>query len=150
MVVCATMVVFLLVTAYFTPRGVQRALALFLITYCLVGSFTEVGFTNVNPYLLELTPAASLLVSSAAGKGADVRVAPDDICRRPRPGRGIVNPTERAKNPTILPVVITRARRCPGGRTARGASMAITISSSRNTISTVTGTSATCQHVLPR
>ena len=62
--ICAAMLVFLLVSAYFQPRGVQRALALFLITYCLVGSFTEVGITNVTPYLLELVLAASLLVPS--------------------------------------------------------------------------------------
>ena len=55
---------FLLVAAYFQPRGVQRALALFLVTYCLVASFTEVGFTDVSPYLLDLSVAASLLVSS--------------------------------------------------------------------------------------
>lgn len=67
-VVCGTMLVFLLVTAYFQPRGATRALALFLITYCLVGSFTEVGFTNANPYLLELTLAASLLVPSVTGR----------------------------------------------------------------------------------
>jgi len=67
-VICATMLVFLLVTAYFQPRGARRALALFLITYCLVGSFTEVGFTNATPYLLELTLAASLLVPSVTGR----------------------------------------------------------------------------------
>jgi hypothetical protein len=61
-VVCAMIVLFLLVTAYFQPRGVRRALALFLITYCLVASFTEDGFTDVSPYLLDLTLAASLLV----------------------------------------------------------------------------------------
>ena len=61
-VVCCTVIlVFLLVVAYFQPRGVRRALALFLITYCLVASFTEVGFTGASPYLLELTLAASLL-----------------------------------------------------------------------------------------
>jgi hypothetical protein len=69
-VVCAALVVFLLVAAYFQPRGVQRALALFLITYCLVASFTEVGFTNANAYLLELTLAASLLVSSGVRRGS--------------------------------------------------------------------------------
>ena len=57
--------VFLLVTAYFQPRGVQRALALFLVTYCVVASFTEVGFTDVSPYLLDLFVAASLLVPSS-------------------------------------------------------------------------------------
>jgi O-Antigen ligase len=61
-VLCAVILLFLLVTAYFQPRGTQRALALFLITYCLIASFTEVGFTDVSPYLLELTLAASLLV----------------------------------------------------------------------------------------
>jgi len=64
--VCATILVFLLVTAYFQPRGVQRALALFLITYCLIASFTEDGFTDATPYLLELTLAASLLVPTAS------------------------------------------------------------------------------------
>jgi O-Antigen ligase len=58
---CAIMLLFLLVTAYFQPRSAQRALALFLITYCLLASFTEVGFTDVSPYLLELTLAASLI-----------------------------------------------------------------------------------------
>jgi hypothetical protein len=53
---------FLLVTAYFQPRGVRRALALFLVTYCLVASFTEVGFTDASPYLLDLVVAASLFV----------------------------------------------------------------------------------------
>ena len=66
MVICAVILVFLLVTAYFQPRGLQRALALFLVTYCLIASFTEVGFTDVSVYLLDLTVAASLLVSSSA------------------------------------------------------------------------------------
>jgi hypothetical protein len=68
-VICATILVFLLVTAYFQPRGVRRALALFLVTYCLLASFTEVGFTDVSPYLLELTLAASLMVPSAVDRG---------------------------------------------------------------------------------
>jgi O-Antigen ligase len=64
-VVCAVMLLFLLTLAYFQPRGVQRALALFLVVYCLIASFTEVGFTDASPYLLELTLAASLLASPA-------------------------------------------------------------------------------------
>ena len=64
---CAMMLLFLLVTAYFTPRGVQRALALFLVIYCLVASFTEVGFTDASMYLLELALAASLLMPAIAG-----------------------------------------------------------------------------------
>ena len=69
-VLCATILLFLLVAAWFQPRGVQRALALFLVAYCLVASFTEVGFTDVSPYLLDLTVAASLLMpSSSATEG---------------------------------------------------------------------------------
>jgi O-antigen ligase len=60
-VVCAVMLAWLLVTAFFQPRGVQRALALFLLTYCMLASYTEVGFTDVSTYLLHLTVAASLL-----------------------------------------------------------------------------------------
>jgi len=67
-VVCAVILLFLLVTAYFQPRGTQRALALFLVVYCLVASFTEVGFTDASMYLLELFLAASLLVPPAASR----------------------------------------------------------------------------------
>ena len=68
-VICAMILIFLLVTAYFQPRGVRRALALFLVTYALVASFTEDGFTEVSPYLLDLTLAASLLVPSLESSG---------------------------------------------------------------------------------
>jgi len=64
--VCAAILLFLLVTAYFQPSGVERALALFLVTYCLVASFTEDGFTDATTYLLELMLAASMLSASAA------------------------------------------------------------------------------------
>jgi hypothetical protein len=66
--VCAAMVLFLLVVAYFQPRGTRRALALFLVTYCLIASFTEDAFTDATPYLLEMTLAASLLVPYAASR----------------------------------------------------------------------------------
>ena len=61
-VVCATMLAFLFVTAFFQPRGVRRAIALFLVTYCTLASFTEVSFTDASTYLLHLAVAASLLV----------------------------------------------------------------------------------------
>lgn len=61
-IICAVMVLFLLVAAFFQPSGTRRALALFLITYCLVASFTQVAFAEPTTYLLELTLAASLLV----------------------------------------------------------------------------------------
>ena len=66
-VICVIILIFLLVTAYFQPRGVRRALALFLIAYCLVASFTEDGFTDVSPYLLDIILAASLLVPPLEG-----------------------------------------------------------------------------------
>lgn len=66
--VCVAMLLFLLVLAFFRPRGVQRALALFLVTYCMIASITEVGFTDATSYLLELTLAASLLVPPLAAR----------------------------------------------------------------------------------
>jgi hypothetical protein len=64
-VVCASILLWLIVTAFFQPRSVQRALALFLLTYCTVASFTEDAFSDVSTYLLHLTVAASLLVPLA-------------------------------------------------------------------------------------
>jgi hypothetical protein len=54
------------IIAFMRPRGPQKAIALFLITYCLVASFTEVGLGDASPYLLDLTVAASLLVAPPA------------------------------------------------------------------------------------
>ncbi len=65
-IVCAAMILFLLVTAFFQPSSTRRALALFLVTYCLIASFTQVGFANPTTYLLELTLAASLMVPPIA------------------------------------------------------------------------------------
>jgi hypothetical protein len=67
-VLSAGLVLFLLVSAAFRPRGPERALALFLIAYCLVASFTETGLSDASPYLLELSLAASLLVRPASGR----------------------------------------------------------------------------------
>jgi hypothetical protein len=62
-VVCASILVWLFVTAFFQPSGVRRALALFILTYCTIASFTEDSFTDVSTYLLHLTVAASLLAA---------------------------------------------------------------------------------------
>jgi hypothetical protein len=67
-VVSAAALLFVLVNAYFQPRGVKRSLALFLATYCLVASFTETGFSDASTYLLALTLAASLLVTSGVSR----------------------------------------------------------------------------------
>ena len=66
--ICAAMLLFVLVAAYFQPRSPQRALALFLVAYLLVRSFTETGLTVASANLLDLTLAASLVVSSAVAR----------------------------------------------------------------------------------
>jgi hypothetical protein len=55
------MVIFLLVAAFFQAPGMRRAVILFLVTYCLVASFTEDAFEAPSAYLLHLVIAASLL-----------------------------------------------------------------------------------------
>jgi len=70
-IVCALILLYLLVACFFQPPGLRRALALFLVTYVLVASFTEDAFTDVSLYMLHLTVAASLLV--APGVVARVR-----------------------------------------------------------------------------
>ncbi len=61
-VISAIMVLYLLVSAFFQPHGVARALGMFLVTYCLAASFTETGFSDASTYMLYLVLAASLLV----------------------------------------------------------------------------------------
>jgi len=45
------------------PRGPCLAVAIFLIVYCMVASWTEVGLGDVSPYVLDLAVAASLLAT---------------------------------------------------------------------------------------
>ena len=61
--ITAVMLLFVLVSAYFQPRGPQRAVALFLVTYLLVTSITATGLSDASIALLELTLAASLVVT---------------------------------------------------------------------------------------
>ena len=56
----------LIVTAALRPPSPQRACAVFLILYCIVASYTEVGLGDASPYLLNLAVAASLLVHRSA------------------------------------------------------------------------------------
>jgi hypothetical protein len=55
----------LVLTAVTRPRGPRRAVALFLVAYGVAASFTETGFGDASPYLLELAVAASLLARPA-------------------------------------------------------------------------------------
>jgi O-antigen ligase len=61
--IVVALVLVLFLAAVTRPAGPRRAIALFLIVYCLTASFTEVGLGDASPYLLELAVAASLLAS---------------------------------------------------------------------------------------
>ncbi len=60
--VCAVLLVYMLVAGFLQPPGLRRALALFLVAYCVVSSFTETGLSDPSLYLLDLSVAASLLM----------------------------------------------------------------------------------------
>jgi hypothetical protein len=60
-VVCALVLLVLLGAILLKTSGLARALALFLVTYVLVASFTEDAFSDVSTYFLHLTVAASLI-----------------------------------------------------------------------------------------
>jgi hypothetical protein len=60
-VVCFLILLVLFAAILFRTSGLARALALFLVTYVLVASFTEDAFSDVSTYVLHLTVAASLI-----------------------------------------------------------------------------------------
>jgi hypothetical protein len=53
----------LLGVAALRPPSLTRAIALFLIVYCVIASYTEAGLGDASPYLLNLTIAAVLLTT---------------------------------------------------------------------------------------
>ena len=53
----------MIIVALARPPSPARAGAIFLITYCLVASYTEVGLGDASPYLLHLAVAAGLLAA---------------------------------------------------------------------------------------
>lgn len=53
----------LLLIAALSPRGPRRAVALFMVTFCFISSFTETGLGEASPYLLDLAVAASVLMA---------------------------------------------------------------------------------------
>lgn len=59
----AALLLILIFLAVTHRRGIRRAAALFLVTYCLVTSITETGLGDASPYLLHLVVAASLLAA---------------------------------------------------------------------------------------
>jgi hypothetical protein len=64
----AALLLFLILLAVTHRRGIRRAVALFLVTYCLVASISETGLGDASPYLLNLVVAASLLATPAGGR----------------------------------------------------------------------------------
>ncbi len=52
----------LLIAALISPRGPGRAVALFLVVYCAVESFTQTGLGQPSTDILDLTVAMSLLM----------------------------------------------------------------------------------------
>lgn len=64
-VLLVTFLCVLLGMAVTHPRGPRRAIALFLITYCVLSSITETGLGDASAYLLDLVVAASLVVRPA-------------------------------------------------------------------------------------
>ena len=67
----AALLLLLIFLAVTHQRGIRRALALFLVAYCLVASITETGLGDASPYLLELVVAASLLAAPAGAEDDD-------------------------------------------------------------------------------
>jgi O-antigen ligase len=56
----------LILTALCRARGPTRAVALFLILYCLIAGISESGLGGASPYLLDLAVAASLMTFPSA------------------------------------------------------------------------------------
>jgi O-Antigen ligase len=62
-VVDGAVLLLLLLIALFSPRGPRRAVAIFLVVYCFIASFTETGLGEASPYLLDLAVAMSVLMT---------------------------------------------------------------------------------------
>ncbi|MFE3073072.1 O-antigen ligase domain-containing protein [Streptomyces sp. NPDC059247] len=62
-VLVASMIIVLGGVALLRPPSLPRACAIFLISYCAISSYTEVGLGDASAYLLHLTLAASLLAA---------------------------------------------------------------------------------------
>jgi len=70
-VVVSAILVLLLLAAIFRARGPTRAMALFLIVYCLIAGISESGLGGPSPYILDLALAASL-VTHPSSTGTDL------------------------------------------------------------------------------
>ncbi len=67
-VTLATILLLLLLMAATHERGPHRAVALFLVVYCLIASITETGPGTATPYTLDLAVAAALLAPATVSR----------------------------------------------------------------------------------
>ncbi|MER5382471.1 O-antigen ligase domain-containing protein [Streptomyces sp. NPDC002688] len=72
----AAIIIVLAGVALLRPPSLQRACAIFLISYCAIASYTEAGLGDASPYLLHLALAASLLAAPAAATPLPTPAAP--------------------------------------------------------------------------
>jgi len=61
--IVAAIFLFVLVVPAFRPPGPGRAVATFIVVYCLAASYTEVGIADASNYLLVMVAAASLVTT---------------------------------------------------------------------------------------
>ncbi|WTX68488.1 O-antigen ligase domain-containing protein [Streptomyces sp. NBC_00647] len=72
----AAIIIVLAGVALLRPPSLQRACAIFLISYCAIASYTEAGLGDASPYLLHLALAASLLAAPGAATPLPTPAAP--------------------------------------------------------------------------
>lgn len=77
-VILATALLTLLIMAATHERGPHRAIALFLVVYCVVASITETGPGSATTYTLDLAVAAALLAPSGSRRSMGVGSADVD------------------------------------------------------------------------
>jgi len=61
--IVAAVLILLFLKPLFRPVGPETALAIFMVVYCAIASYTEVGLGDISPYLLHIVAAASLLTA---------------------------------------------------------------------------------------
>ncbi|MFJ6705041.1 MULTISPECIES: O-antigen ligase domain-containing protein [unclassified Streptomyces] len=79
----AVIIIVLGAVALLRPPSLQRACAIFLISYCAVASYTEAGLGDASPYLLHLALAAALLAAPAAAAPGPAPGLPRRPAHRP-------------------------------------------------------------------
>lgn len=80
----ALLVLFLI--AILSPRGPRRAVALFVLVFCFLSSFTETGLGEASPYLLDLAVVASVLMMPIRGPAEPSFLHTRSEGRRRNPG----------------------------------------------------------------